>query len=401
MHLTSSKLRLGFTLVELLVVIAIIGVLVGLLLPAVQAAREAARRMSCSNNFKQVGLSIHNYHSAYKQLPKQKTGTGLGGVTGTWWQDDDDRNRGQLSMLVAVLPFLEGQSLWEQISNPLDGFNAMGPTPSIDDYSPWQSELPTLRCPSDPGVGLPAYGRTNYVACTGDSIWAMSHGDRLSNLSVDAVVAQHSRAAQRGAFVAHQKMAFRDILDGLSNTILMGEVATDLGDRDVRTRANRDLSDTDLRDTPNICNNNAGSDRPTFWEASINLALVERGRGYRWSDAAAPFTMMNTILPPNGPVCQANTGGSMDSMGNPQEIDEAYQRYTVSPPSSRHQGGCHILMGDGAVKFITDSIEAGNSSASNVWLNGTGVSASGRKSPYGLWGSLGTRASKEVIDAEL
>ena len=69
------KRRRGFTLVELLVVIAIIGVLVGLLLPAVQAAREAARRMSCSNNFKQIGLGIHNYHSAFKRLPKKRGGT--------------------------------------------------------------------------------------------------------------------------------------------------------------------------------------------------------------------------------------------------------------------------------------------------------------------------------------
>ena len=153
--------RKGFTLVELLVVIAIIGVLVGLLLPAVQAAREAARRMSCSNNFKQIGLGIHNYHSTYKQLPKHGTGT----KRGTAGNATNNYNRLFLSYLVPILPFVEQQALWEKISNPsvetvpgtsmpgsvLGGmWPPMGPSPWRTQYVPWMTQVPTYRCPSDP-----------------------------------------------------------------------------------------------------------------------------------------------------------------------------------------------------------------------------------------------------------
>ena len=120
------KRRAAFTLVELLVVIAIIGVLVGLLLPAVQAAREAARRMSCSNNFKQIGLGIHNYHDAFKKLPIHGTGTHAGNFSApapaedTYWQTSAVTNHKRLSMLVGITPFVEQQAIWEIISNPND-----------------------------------------------------------------------------------------------------------------------------------------------------------------------------------------------------------------------------------------------------------------------------------------
>ena len=398
-----QKQHSAFTLVELLVVIAIIGILVGLLLPAVQAAREAARRMSCSNNFKQIGLAIHNYHSAYKRLPKHKSGTGTAG--NTWFSTSLARNNEELSMLVGLTPFIEGQALWEQISNPLvqggTQYNAMGPTPDVSgpsgtDYSPWFTEIPTLRCPSDPGVGLPAFGRTNYAACLGDSPFRGSAGATNSNGAVTSAFAQETRASMRGAFVPRQSMRFRDILDGLSNTILMGEIATNLGDRDVRTDGVHNLAMDVNMGAPNLCRNhpNIDSARPQFWSVATN-SLADRMRGFRWADGNPIYTVVNNMLPPNSPVCRIPSAAEGTSM--------VHQTSGVLPPSSRHLGGCHILLGDGSVTFITDSIEAGDSAALPVASAGTAANDNvpGRMSPYGLWGALGTRASSEVIQEEL
>ena len=119
-------------------------------------------------------------------------------------------------------------------------FLPFGPTPQDIDYSPWTSQIPGYRCPSDPGTGLPALGRTNYAACLGDSgrntVW---FGNLTSVLISDQARNIQSRDAHRGVFVIHKDMKLRDILDGTSNTIAMGEIATDLGDNDKRTFAPR------------------------------------------------------------------------------------------------------------------------------------------------------------------
>ena len=416
----SQSQRGAFTLVELLVVIAIIGILVGLLLPAVQAAREAARRMSCSNNFKQIGLAIHNYHSAFKQLPIQQTGTyatpDVGATANGSVDTGGGNNRSLLSWIVGITPQMEQQALWEQISNPNskrpDGttmdspWNAMGPTPFRGPYIPWSTDIPTLRCPSDPGQGLPSLGRTNYAACLGDASW-YSH---IGNLYWDGMNsrwrednsgrARHVQAACRGMFVNRKESKFRDVLDGLSNTIMGGEIATDLGDRSVKTDpVNAPGGSAAIRDNPLTCRGFIDAERPQFWDpaqiavwsgmaADNQNSANSQKRGYRWADGRPLHTGMNTVLPPNSELCQSAGEGSDG----------------VLSASSQHQGGAHILMGDGAVIYMTDSIEAGNSSAGNVWLNGMSVDPSntpGSASPYGLWGALGTRANKETIEEQL
>jgi prepilin-type N-terminal cleavage/methylation domain-containing protein/prepilin-type processing-associated H-X9-DG protein len=430
MKRVSNHQRRGFTLVELLVVIAIIGVLVGLLLPAVQAAREAARRMSCSNNFKQIGLAAHNYHSAYKQLPLHGAGTDSPGSstapiankgqTENWWTSYGHANAWRLSALVGLSPFFEQQSLWEQISNPnqenaLDpdtpyilpiGWQPMGPSPDRIRYKPWSTEIPTLRCPSDPGVGLPALGRTNYAICLGDSSWwslrgGTNHGrwnmdqpNRWKYVQINGW-SRHGRAANRGVFEPHKPSKFRDILDGLSNTIMMGEIATDLGDKDKRTTGTRNPNVVgNIRDNPKWCEDQGQIDpeRPQFWAPTAPVETnANQGRGYRWADQRVNDTGCHTILPPNSEICWVNNVGNT----------------LIGSMSSRHQGGCHILMADGAVVFMTDSIEAGDSRAPMVWLNGMNVGPSppsnvpGSQSPYGLWGALGSKGAKETIEEQL
>ncbi|QDT02324.1 hypothetical protein K227x_07000 [Rubripirellula lacrimiformis] len=385
---SKMKTRSAFTLVELLVVIAIIGVLVGLLLPAVQAAREAARRMSCSNNFKQIGLGLHNYHSAFNKNMMQS-----GGTYGT---DSTYSNRYLLSYLVGMTPFIEQQGVWEQISNPravnhngsarTPPFPAMGPVPWHREYTPWMTQIGTYRCPSDPAVSTTnteAY--TNYAACIGDGVASNNHSclDEWGEPMGWCTPARIG-SFNRGFFQSRTAVGFRDVLDGLSNTIACGEIVVDNGNREVAGAVVNRGSDAQFFLTPNICDDTVDPLRPKFhaegtntnsWEASQN-------KGLRWCDGRPVMTSVTTINPPNGVSCSWAGDGSdaMVTMG------------------SRHPGGAHVLMGDGAIKFITSSIDTGDRSRNTpAWPVNTSNTPRGSASPYGLWGAMGTRASGEIV----
>ncbi len=400
----------GITLVELLVVLAVVGVMAALLLPAVQVAREATRKVSCINNLRQLGLGLHHYHGVHRQLPTQLTGTGndLRGPDRFYLASDRTANQ-SLSFLVGLTPFIEQQALWEQISHPnsVDLFHpgvprsppwpAMGPTVTAetqqnelprtsvfnDGYPPWMTEIPTFRCPSDPGTGLPAMGRSNYAACLGDANRFHDAGPLSSFLRFDSTRALEIRVSGRGVFVPRSKATLRGITDGLSYTIMVGEIASDLGDRNVSTRPNEDVGTVEVQDRPTACRNDVDPERPSFWKASAKLlSRQNEGRGFRWANGNGPFTSFNTILPPGSELC----------------VRFGPTGLGILPPSSRHPGGVHCLMSDGAIAFISESIEAGRSEQGTVRMGGSADRAAAAESPYGLWGAMGTKDARETIN---
>jgi prepilin-type N-terminal cleavage/methylation domain-containing protein/prepilin-type processing-associated H-X9-DG protein len=389
-----SHRRSGFTLVELLVVIAIIGVMVGLLLPAVQAAREAARRMSCSNNFKQIGLGMHNYHSSYDQIPIQAGGTNRPTSNANETAYILGHNQRDLSFLVGLTPFIEQQALWEVISNrfqaipsnPAAFWQPMGPGTYWAPYTPWSTNVSTYRCPSDPGQSPPGLGRTNYGINLGDSSQVNHTGAFIYNAANLWHFGQvnSARAGCRGFVVPRGNSTFSDVLDGLSNTIACGELATDIGDGDKRTEPNVDNETfTGLYSNASICDDDVDPQRPMFWRVdAFTLSTLTQKRGLRWAHSAPLYTGVTTAMAPNDVVClTAGHGGS------------GYVSI-----SSRHQGGAHVLMGDGAVKFITDSIDAGT--RLDCVYTSNAARPPGSPSPFGLIGSLGTRANSELASIE-
>lgn len=356
----------GFTLIELLVVIAIIAILIALLLPAVQQAREAARRSQCKNNLKQLGLACQNYESTFKLFPAMQGGTGTV-VSGF--------QRYSIGGFYMLLPYSEQEPHFKALKQlnlePWNG-NAL-----------YLRRLSYLECPTDSGDSDPTNaGRTrgllSYAFCAGDN-YAMSQviqgGTEERNSA--AIANQVLPIPNRGIFGRSANARLSDIRDGLSNTILLVE----------RSRP----------DTPNskgavvLVAGSPATFSPLSckvqWSgtAYINPSLIYTGdthAGYRSMAGNAFFSGATTILPPNSAVCCILSG-------------------TVSPhwmggiwsPTSEHAGGVQAAMADGTVRFINDTIDSGNLSTVAPAANGTG------KSPYGVWGALGTKNGREPTAA--
>ena len=210
----------AFTLVELLVVITIIGILVGLLLPAVQAAREAARRMQCSNNMKQVGLAIHNHESAHRQLPAGWTSTNVDGDPGWGWA-------------AALLPFMEASNVYQRINKSLPIAD-----PLHEDVRLFS--VPNFVCPTDTGPNIfeigEGSGHHHGHPNPGDAPESVDEGDKLFSVAKSNYIGMFGTFELEdapfngdGVFFGNSRTKFRDIRDGLSNTLMVGERDSRLG----------------------------------------------------------------------------------------------------------------------------------------------------------------------------
>jgi prepilin-type N-terminal cleavage/methylation domain-containing protein len=314
--------RTGFTLVELLVVIAIIGVLVGLLLPAVQAAREAARRMSCSNNLKQLGLALHNYESTYKVFPagRQSLASLLNWTPATYIQDPIPRN---MHGLVSILPFLEQQGIYDRFnfSAAFGNFqqvspNGLAPVDSIASGNALLSVTPiqAFRCPSDGGTEdiLPSH---HYAPDGGvGQIFARkTNYDYIMPHTTLGYYNFHRRASSHTRYIfgenSFTKMA--GIIDGTSNTLAMGEMTLEL--------FNGVTSAWSYAGWVSVGIDPVGAWNVTFPPTGLNV--------WNYNNHASPLN---------------NTRGRRASWYN---------------AASLHPGGVQFVMADGAVKFISETID--------------------------------------------
>jgi prepilin-type N-terminal cleavage/methylation domain-containing protein/prepilin-type processing-associated H-X9-DG protein len=357
----------GFTLIELLVAIAIISVLIALLLPAVQAAREAARRVQCTNNLKQIGLALHNYHEANQTFPPGAIDTRL--VTGKTIAN------GGFGVLARLLPYLEQSAIYDAQNFSLNVIN--GPPGVWTNSTSIHTRITGFLCPSDTPPSWPTITVDKDTAPGVNYFASVGSGLEFS--------AKQTGGPPNGLFYytptgGQSPVTLARITDGTSNTIAFGEWIVGDGD-DAFLSVPSDIifvgayppgvsRNTPLMELP------AGAAPFQQWvqTCAANLSTTadrtsnhtsQLGMGWAWG--LPGFSLGNVVLAPNPkiPNCSVDSG-SDNAIWNPG-------MWTLS---SRHPGGANVLLADGSVRFLKDS---------------TGLPV--------VW-ALGSRAQGEVISAD-
>jgi prepilin-type N-terminal cleavage/methylation domain-containing protein len=314
----SKRVKRGFTLIELLVVIAIIAILIALLLPAVQQAREAARRSQCKNNLKQIGLALHNYHEVGGAFPPGYINAPNG--------------QNQLGWQTMLLPHFDQGPLYNQL-NTLTVLGAAGSATANEILA--HEVLNTLRCPSDTGPDqdeVNSWGTSNYPANFGV-------GDPSSPASgtgasvVGAMGGQvNTNATCQGMFGQNTKTRFRDVKDGTSNVVFVGE-----------RRMGR------ICDFATATPGGIFGTHCTVW---AGLNAVDAGAHHILATGTFDLPTRSGYTAAAAIRINPKTDGISNSTGNARGQDQSSLGF-----DSYHTGGCHFLLGDGAVKYVTENVD--------------------------------------------